>query len=56
MRKSVFARLSEPSTWAGMAALALALGISSESWETISQGLAGVFGVIAMLARESGSE
>ncbi len=45
-------RLREPSTYAGLAGLALALGISSEAWATISTAVAGIAGVIAMLLHD----
>ncbi len=48
-------RASEPSTWAGLAATALALGVGSEGQiQTISTAVAGIFGVIAMLTKEKG--
>ncbi len=45
-------RLREPSTYAGLAGLALALGISDTAWATISTAVAGVAGVIAMLLHD----
>lgn len=45
-------RLREPSTYAGLAGLALALGISSDAWGTISTAVAGIAGVIAMLLHD----
>ncbi len=45
-------RLAEPSTYAGLAGLALALGITSADWATISAAVAGIAGVIAMLLHD----
>lgn len=45
-------RLREPSTYAGLSGLALALGISGSSWATISTAVAGIAGVIAMLLHD----
>ncbi len=45
-------RLREPSTYAGLAGLALALGISSDAWGTISTAVAAFAGTLAMLLHE----
>jgi hypothetical protein len=45
-------RLREPSTYAGFAGLALAVGIGSEEWSAISTAVAGIAGVVAMFVRE----
>lgn len=45
-------RLKEPSTYAGFAGLAIALGLSNEEWMAISTALAGVAGVVAMFVHE----
>lgn len=52
MLQTIIDRLKEPSTYAGLAGLAVALGISSEEWQTISMAIAGIAGVIAMLLHE----
>jgi len=46
-------RLKEPSTYAGFAGIALALGLSSEEWSAIATALAGIAGVAAMFLVES---
>ncbi len=48
----ILSRLREPSTYAGVAGLALALGISSETWATISAAVAAAAAVLAMLLHE----
>lgn len=48
-------RFSEPSTWAGLAGLAVVFGMSEADWETVSNTIAGVFAVLAIVLRE-GSE
>lgn len=45
-------RLREPSTYAGLAGLALAFGLTDTQWATISTAIAGVAGVIAMLLHD----
>jgi len=44
--------LREPSSYAGLAGLALAIGISNESWTVISTAIAGVAGLVAMFLNE----
>jgi hypothetical protein len=44
----VLSRLREPSTYAGLAGLALAVGIGAEQWAAISTAVAGIAGVVAM--------
>jgi hypothetical protein len=46
-------RLKEPSTYAGLAGVALALGLSDAEWATVSTALAGLAGLAAMLLSES---
>lgn len=48
----ILSRLREPSTYAGLSGLAVALGFSDGEWVTISTAIAGVAGVIAMLLSE----
>lgn len=45
-------RLKEPSTFAGFAGLALAVGVSMPLYTAVSTAVAGVFGVLAVLKRE----
>lgn len=52
MFKTILARLKEPSTYAGMAGIAAAIGLGAEQWQTISMALAGIFGVLAMVLSE----
>lgn len=55
-KEALFKALSEPSTYAGLSGLALALGISVDGWEAVSAGLAGLFGAIAVFVREKGDK
>ena len=48
----ILSRLREPSTYAGLSGLAIALSFSEGEWVTISTAIAGVAGVIAMLLSE----
>jgi len=41
-------RLKEPSTYAGVASLALALGLTDVQWEAISAAVAGLAGLAAV--------
>jgi|GEM_PF-428435 len=45
-------RLREPSTWAGLAGLALALGISEAEWQVWSAAAAALASLAAMLLWE----
>ena len=45
-------RLKEPSTYAGFAGLALALGISGELYNAVAAAIAGVAGLVAVLLVE----
>jgi hypothetical protein len=47
-----FARLREPSTYAGMAGLAAALGISDTIYASVSAALVAVFGALAVIVSE----
>jgi hypothetical protein len=42
-------RLKEPSTYAGLSGIALALGVSGDLYQAVSVALAGVAGLIAVL-------
>lgn len=52
MLKTLINRLKEPSTYAGLAGMAAALGLGADDWQTVSMALAGIFGVVAMLLGE----
>ena len=45
----VLARLKEPSTYAGLSGLALALGVSGELYRAASAALAAVAGLVAVV-------
>jgi hypothetical protein len=45
-------RLKEPSTYAGVASLALALGLTDVQWEAISAAVAGLAGLAAVFLME----
>ena len=45
-------RLKEPSTYAGFAGIALALGISGVLWEAVTVAAVGVFSLLAVLLAE----
>lgn len=51
----IFDRLKEPSTYAGLAGLAAAAGLSSELYQAVSAALVAVFGLIAMVLKEKGN-
>jgi hypothetical protein len=45
-------RLKEPSTYAGFAGLAAALGVSGAIYNAAAAALAGIFGLVAVLKSE----
>jgi hypothetical protein len=49
----ILARLKEPSTYAGVAGLALAFGLSDVQWAAISTAVAGLAGVAAVFLSET---
>jgi hypothetical protein len=49
----ILRRLKEPSTYAGLSGLALALGVSGELYSAVSTAIAGVAGLIAVLLADS---
>lgn len=53
MLKYIVTRLKEPSTYAGFAGLALALGITDAQWATYSTAAAAIAAVVAMLLWEN---
>jgi hypothetical protein len=48
----VLARLKEPSTYAGLSGLALAIGVSGELYSAASAALAAVAGLVAIVLAE----
>lgn len=48
-------RAKEPSTYAGLAGLAIALGLSDAEWAAISSAAAAVFGAVAVVIAERGA-
>ena len=49
---TILSRLKEPSTYAGLAGLALAFGISNDLYTAIASAIAAVPGLIAMVLSE----
>jgi hypothetical protein len=45
----ILSRLKEPSTYAGLSGLAMALGISTHIYEAAAMAVAGVAGLIAVI-------
>ena len=43
---------AEPSTWAGLAGLAVIFGISADEWQVMSNALAAVAAAVSMFVRE----
>lgn len=54
--KWVLERLREPSTYAGLAGLALALGINDSTWAAISTAVAGAAGLVAVLLHDKATD
>ena len=52
----VLARAKEPSTWAGLAGLAMVFGVSAEQWQTIGTAVAAVAAAIAMFVSEANAK
>lgn len=48
--------LKEPSTYAGLSGIALAIGINAEEWAAVSTTIAAIFGAIAVFTREGDGE
>ena len=46
-------RAKEPSTWAGLAGLAVVFGVSSEQWSVIGNAVAAVAAAVAMFVAEA---
>ncbi|QDP52535.1 MAG: hypothetical protein GOVbin4691_27 [Prokaryotic dsDNA virus sp.] len=49
---TILDRLKEPSTYAGLSGIMIAVGLSGEQWTTISTVAAAVAGLVAMILRE----
>ncbi len=54
--KAIIDRLAEPSTYAGLAAVAVAVGVSTEQFQIYAAAAAGLFGFIAMFVKEKGGQ
>jgi hypothetical protein len=52
MVQFILSRLKEPSTYAGLSGLAMALGISTHLYEAAAMAIAGVAGLIAVILAE----
>jgi len=52
MVQFILSRLKEPSTFAGLSGLALALGISGELYNAAAAAIAGVAGLLAVILAE----
>ncbi len=50
----LLARAKEPSSYAGLSGLALALGFSDAEWQALGTAASAVFGAIAVIAAERG--
>jgi len=51
----LLARAKEPSTYAGLSGLALALGLSDTEWNAIGTASAAVFAAVAVVVAERGA-
>ena len=49
-------RAKEPSTWVGLAGLAVVFGVSAEQWSMISNAVAAVAAAIAMFVSEANAK
>jgi hypothetical protein len=49
MVQFILSRLKEPSTYAGLSGLAMALGISTHLYEAVAVAIAGVAGLVAII-------
>jgi hypothetical protein len=54
MVQFILARLKEPSTYAGLSGLAMALGISTHIYEAAAVAVAGVAGLVAVILADKG--
>jgi hypothetical protein len=56
MVQFILSRLKEPSTFAGLSGLALALGVSTHLYEAAAGAIAGVAGLIAVILADKASK
>ena len=49
-------RVKEPSAWAGLAGLAVVLGVSSKQWSMISNAVSAVAAAIAIFVSETNAK
>jgi hypothetical protein len=56
MVQFILSRLKEPSTYAGLSGLAMALGISTHLYESAAMAVAGVAGLVAVLLADKASK
>lgn len=54
MVQFILSRLKEPSTYAGLSGLAMALGISTHMYEAAAVAVAGIAGLVAVILAEPG--
>tara|TARA_Y100000593_G_C4132838_1_gene248285 strand:+ start:453 stop:617 length:165 start_codon:yes stop_codon:yes gene_type:complete len=52
---TILDRLKEPSTYAGLSGIMIAIGLTAEQWTMISTAAAAVAGLVAMILREKKS-
>lgn len=52
MVQFILSRLKEPSTFAGLSGIALALGVSGELYNAVAGAVAGVAGLVAVILAE----
>jgi len=53
--RTLLRRLSEPSTYAGLAGLALLLGVSAEQFQDWANAAAGLFAFVSIVLGEGGA-
>lgn len=51
----ILSRLKEPSTYAGLSGIALALGVSGELYNAVAGAIAGLAGLVAVILADKGS-
>ena len=49
-------RAKEPSTWAGLAGLAVVFGVTAEQWSVVGNAVAAVAAAIAMFVSEANAK
>lgn len=55
MVERIINRLKEPSTYAGLAAISLASGLSMDKFQLYANAAAGLFGFVSIIIKEVGS-